>query len=1324
MSTTPPSPHQTQALSLFTLMFGAPPGNWLAGGVRVLDAGGSLADLARQWAATPEFAARFAGTGAASVDVLLSTIGIGKATAGYGIASGYLHQRLADGAPLADVVLELHGLLGSTQEPLLAQPRALFENMVAAASYHSLTLGLTGTVDAMRAQLAGVAADAASVGSVKARLLVQAQAAVQAEVLGLVALLFNAPPGDLLPELVKLRLETGSLAALADLLAGTPQFQSRFAGDTTPVQLVDTFLSFVGLVPGTPAHGAAAAAVGAQLQAGASVGTVAVQLLQFLQSTADPMFQPARLLLLHTVDVAGYHTLTLGLHGTAVDALRALIAGITSDPASVAKVKQALDKLAAPSDPAPIAPLALTSADSVADIATKLSAYYGSAATANASGMTPQQLEALGTHAAKLGANGITQLSLALGDALMTDAISAALLGKADGASVLATGATATEVASLATLAAHIAAGGITGTLPVTPAQLADLRGVLAPKLAAGLVLSVNGTAAADLIDLAALAHSATATGDAGDDMYVVDSLTHTITEAGGGGTDTVQSAVSITLPAHVEVISLTGSGNIDATGSAGADTLIGNSGDNLLTGADGNDALQGGAGKDTLHGGTGADTMAGGTGDDMYIVDVAGDSVTEAAGEGSDTVTASVTSYTLPSGVEVLSLVGSVNSLQGRGNELGNTIHGTAHNDLLYGLNGNDTLHGNDGDDILNGGTGNDSLYGGNGDDIAAMDLGSDYFDGGAGNDIVTMVGAYSDGVDTLLGGGSAGSDLVQILDAGVVNFSGATVTNFDAFSYSTAANVTRTLVLGSNVTNEQGHVTVEVAAPNPGNLVLDGSALGASTALYVGSVANWIGDDTMTGGAGADQLSGGAGSDSLVGNVGNDTLDGGAGIDTLGGGFGDDVYVVDVAGDSITEAASEGTDTVMAAVTYTLSANVEVLSLTGSAFITGTGTGGNNGLFGNSGNNTLTGLGGNDRLEGAGGDDSLYGGSGNDSLYGGSGNDHAAGGLGSDYVDGGDGDDVVTMVGSDMDGLDTLIGGSSAGIDVIQLSGAGSFNYGSATVTNFDTFYFMAGNIASRTVILGSNVTNDQGYVTVEVATSNSGSLTINGTSLSASTGLYIGSAAYWVGNDDIIGGAGNDSLSGADGNDNLDGRAGTDTLLGGSGHDTLRGGDGDDSLDGGDGTDNLYGDIGNDTLVGGDGNDSLIGGAGSDSLDGGSGADTFRYLSDAHGGDVIAGFASGTDKLAFQIPSLSQGVLAANRFANLSGDGVTSGLYSTDPSAFWASTAMNGKDTSGYFIFVLSDNRLYVDPDGAGATTAYDMAILTTGASTLVNTDILIT
>src|SRR5207247_4422555 len=84
------------------------------------------------------------------------------------------------------------------------------------------------------------------------------------------------------------------------------------------------------------------------------------------------------------------------------------------------------------------------------------------------------------------------------------------------------------------------------------------------------------------------------------------------------------------------------------------------------------------------------------------------------------------------------------------------------------------------------------------------------------------------------------------------------------------------------------------------------------------------------------------------ITGNAHDNVLDGGAGADTMIGGTGDDTYFVDSAGDVVTELASEGTDTVVSSVDYTLGANLENLTLTGSA-LSGTGNAQDNVITGN---------------------------------------------------------------------------------------------------------------------------------------------------------------------------------------------------------------------------------------------------------------------------------------------------------------------------------------------------------------------------------------
>ena len=102
--------------------------------------------------------------------------------------------------------------------------------------------------------------------------------------------------------------------------------------------------------------------------------------------------------------------------------------------------------------------------------------------------------------------------------------------------------------------------------------------------------------------------------------------------------------------------------------------------------------------------------------------------------------------------------------------------------------------------------------------------------------------------------------------------------------------------------------------------------------------------------------------------------TLNGGIGADTLVGGLGDDSYTVDNIADMVTELANEGTDIVYSSVNFTLSADVENLSLTGTSNRKGTGNSQANVLTGNSGSNVLDGMAGADTLIGGLGNDSYY--------------------------------------------------------------------------------------------------------------------------------------------------------------------------------------------------------------------------------------------------------------------------------------------------------------------------------------------------------------
>ncbi|WP_148239786.1 beta strand repeat-containing protein [Methylobacterium oryzihabitans] len=107
------------------------------------------------------------------------------------------------------------------------------------------------------------------------------------------------------------------------------------------------------------------------------------------------------------------------------------------------------------------------------------------------------------------------------------------------------------------------------------------------------------------------------------------------------------------------------------------------------------------------------------------------------------------------------------------------------------------------------------------------------------------------------------------------------------------------------------------------------------------------------------------------ILGGRNSDRLEGMGGADTMIGGTGNDTYTVDDARDVIVEQAGEGTDRVLSQVSYTLSDNVEILALTTSANLDGTGNAVDNTIRGNRGRNVLDGRGGADTLIGGEGED-----------------------------------------------------------------------------------------------------------------------------------------------------------------------------------------------------------------------------------------------------------------------------------------------------------------------------------------------------------------
>jgi len=368
-------------------------------------------------------------------------------------------------------------------------------------------------------------------------------------------------------------------------------------------------------------------------------------------------------------------------------------------------------------------------------------------------------------------------------------------------------------------------------------------------------------------------------------------------------------------------------------SGGNGADILRGYAGHDVLNGNGGNDTLRGDQGNDTLNGGLGIDTAT-------YAGAAAGVSVNLGAVAAQNTV--------------------------GAGTDTLNSI------ESLTGSNYNDRLTGNAGGNILNGGLGNDTMVGGAGNDTYVRN---------ATGDVVTERSG-------------AGIDTVQ-----------------SSVSCTLPANVEKLTLTGTRAINGTGNSLNNTLTGNAKDNILNGG--GGNDTMIGGAgndtyVRNATGDMvTEAAGAGVDTVqssvsytlaanveklalkgtghlrgTGNALNNTLTGNTGNNVLDGGLGNDTMIGGAGNDTYVRNAAGDVVTEGANAGIDTVQSSVSYTLSANVEKLLLTGVGNISGTGNWLDNLVTGNAANNILKGGAGNDTLNGGAGRDTLRGGSGDD-LY-----------------------------------------------------------------------------------------------------------------------------------------------------------------------------------------------------------------------------------------------------------------------------------------------------------------------------------------------------
>ena len=494
--------------------------------------------------------------------------------------------------------------------------------------------------------------------------------------------------------------------------------------------------------------------------------------------------------------------------------------------------------------------------------------------------------------------------------------------------------------------------------------------------------------------------------------------------------------------------------------------------------------------------------------------------------------------------------------------------------------------------------------IIGTEGDDALQGSIGPDFIDGRGGND--TIDGKA--GSDRMLGG--TGNDTFFVDDAGdqTIEFGGqGTDTAKTEISLTLAANVENLTLLGTANLSGTGNAENNVLIGNPG-------------------------------------------ANALAGGAGNDTLNGGSGVDVLAGDVGNDAYVVDTVADAVTESVSAGTDTINASVSLALGANLENLTLAGTADLSGTGNELANVITGNSGNNTLN---------GGAGDDALAGGAGNDT-----------------YV-------VDTSA-------DAVSEGAAAGTD--QVSASASFTL-SANVENL--------------ALLGAGDLAGTGNELANTLRGNAGANVLDG----------------GAGADRLQGGAGNDvyvvdssgdevTEAGGEGTDGV--RAAVSFALGANLENLALLGAANLSGTGNELANQITGNAGGNVLDGGAGDDSLAGGAGND-----------IFVVDSATDQVIEAVAEGTDTvnasvsfaLAANLENLTlagagdlsgtgnelANVITGNAGANAldggAGDDVLDGSSGVD--------SLTGGTGNDIYVVDSADDRLLEQPDQGR-----DRAVVTLG------------
>lgn len=497
-----------------------------------------------------------------------------------------------------------------------------------------------------------------------------------------------------------------------------------------------------------------------------------------------------------------------------------------------------------------------------------------------------------------------------------------------------------------------------------------------------------------------------------------------------------------------------------------------------------------------------------------------------------------------------LLTIIGTAaNNVLIGANFYGETILGLAGDDTLYGGGGNDTMSGGSDKDYLRGDAGNDVLMGDADFDTILGGLGDDTLVGGAiSGDILTggfgadtYVYSLGDGYDDIYENG----DATHIQADRILFGAGILPTNIDLYVWGGTG---LTMYLPDSV-----QIGIHDHFINASNAVeylefADGNRIGLIDLqiTYGGSFTGTDADSSIIGWTGADTLSGGAGNDWLYGK---------AGSDSMVGGIGDDLYSVADRGDVVVELANEGKDTVYSSITYVLTANVENLTLVGTAAIDGTGNALNNTFTGNAAVNVFK------------------------------------GGIGNDTYYVSTSDSITENLNEGIDAVfSDVTFALGANIENLTLTGTAAINATGSVLNNVLTGNTAAntlnGGVGNDTMMSGlgddTYVVDTTADIVIENLNEGADTIQVAYNSAAAVITLTTGIGAFTNIENITVSGTGLFNLTGDSGNNILTGNASTNSISSGEGNDTLNGGAGIDTMIGGLGNDAYIIDILTDVIT----------------------------------------------------------------------------------------------------------------------------------------------